>query len=35
MKNYAIKFVKAGYWVDIFFKNWDINLDFARISDFT
>lgn len=34
IKDYAIKFAEAGYFVDIFFKDWDIRPDFAKVSEF-
>jgi glycosyltransferase involved in cell wall biosynthesis len=35
VKDFAIKFTEAGYWVDIFLKDWNITPDFANTSDLT
>lgn len=34
VKDFAIKLAEAGYWVDIFLKDWSIRPDFADTSDF-
>lgn len=33
IKDFAIKFAEAGYFVDIFYKYWDSAYDFANIND--
>lgn len=34
IKDLAIKLAEAGYFVDLFFKDWDVRLDYADTSEF-
>ena len=34
IKDFAIKFAETGYFVDIFFKDWDLRPDYANTDQF-